>query len=73
MDKTSNEPHLLVPVTEGMVWDVHTDSDGEDKKIIFVQNLLRRCGNLKSEALRYVEERLSKLDGMQEQFNGFLE
>jgi hypothetical protein len=73
MEKASNEPHLLVPVTERMVLDIHPDAEGEDMKILFIQNLLRRCGNLKSEALLYIEERLAKLDSIQEQFNGFFE
>jgi hypothetical protein len=54
MDKASNEPHLLVPVTKGMILDVHPDAEGEDMKFLFVQSLLRRCGNLKSEALLYI-------------------
>jgi hypothetical protein len=30
MDKASDQPHLLVPVTEEIDWNVRPDAEGED-------------------------------------------
>jgi hypothetical protein len=73
MDKAPNEPHLMTPITSEMVFERVEDSVEEDKKVMYASSLRRKFGDLKVQAVQYIEKRLDELEPMPAQFKALID
>ncbi len=54
----------MTSITPGMVFERVEDSVEEDKKVMYVSSLRRKFGDLKVQAVEYIQNRLEMLEPM---------